>query len=74
MRVGYSANRKDLTKFTGMLANGRDYSAKPGLNQYTSVEPAFRIYGKNQGTRDQYEIQKNKNRLKLQKFTEPLQQ
>ncbi len=69
MRVGYSANRKDLTKFTGMLPN----SAKPGLNQYTSVEPAFRIYGKNQGTRDQYEIQKNKNRLKLQKFNEPLQ-
>lgn len=71
MRVGYSNNRKDLMT----APESRESTGKYNSQFANSLEPpGFRVYGKNQGAREHYENQKAKNRTRIHKFIEPLQQ
>lgn len=63
MRIGYSNNRKDLLNNSRLSAGQDGYVPGPGKSGSHSLEPGFRVYGKNQAAREFNDIVKVKHKV-----------
>jgi len=71
MRVGYSSNNRHELMNTAYLPS-QQVANKLGLGSLT-IEPGFRVYGKNSAVQDQHEPRKFKKRThKLSKLIDPV--